>query len=133
MSQMGIGTMLHLLAGGSERDPAEFYGRKIVAAKMKDERLSLSFNDGQTIDIWDNGQSCCESRYMTCDDEIQSLVGNTLTRIEAKNGPDKEGLYGSCHEQVFVEVGTDQNFITIVNHNEHNGYYGGFGLTITLS
>ena len=67
---------------------------------------------------------------MTTDDDVQSLVGGTLTRIEAKPGPDVDDG-GECHETVFVEVGTDRGFITIVNHNEHNGYYGGFGLTIT--
>jgi hypothetical protein len=30
-------------------------------------------------------------------------------------------------------IGTDVGFITLTNHNEHNGYYGGFGLTITES
>ena len=67
---------------------------------------------------------------MTTDDDPQSLVGGKLVRIEAKPGPDKDSEY-DVHEQVFVEVATDKGFITIVNHNEHNGYYGGFGLTIT--
>lgn len=68
---------------------------------------------------------------MTIDDDVKSLIGHKLTRIESKDGPEVEGEYGDCHEQVFVEVATDKGFITIANHNEHNGYYGGFGLTIT--
>lgn len=131
-SQPGIGAMLHYLGGGSKEDPKSFYGRTITAAEMNDEKLLLSFDDGQRIGIWDNGQSCCESRYMTCDDDLQSLVGHKLLRIEAKPGPgESEGDYGDVHEQVFVEVGTDSGFITIANHNKHNGYYGGFGLTVT--
>lgn len=130
MSQPGIGAMIHALSGGSQQDPAKYVGRKITAAEMKNERLSLTFEDGSKIAIWDNGQSCCESRYMTTDDDVQSLVGGQLTRIEAKPGPDRDAEY-DVHEQVFVEVGTDKGFITIVNHNEHNGYYGGFGLTVT--
>lgn len=130
MSQPGIGAMLHHLSGGSKNDPQKYNGRKIISAEMKDERLSLAFDDGTKIALWDDGQSCCESRYMSTDDDIQSLVGNTLMRIEAKQGPEIEKEY-EVHEQVFVEVGTDKGFITIVNHNEHNGYYGGFGLTIT--
>lgn len=116
--------------GGSKEDPKSFYGRTITAAELKDERLRLSFDDGQQIAIWDNGQSCCEHRYMACDDDVQSLVGHKLVRIEAKEGPDAAGDY-DVHEQVFVEIGTDVGFITLANHNEHNGYYGGFGLTIT--
>jgi hypothetical protein len=132
MSQPGLGAMLHRLSGGSEHNADEFYGRKITAVEMSDEKLNITFEYDVKISIWDNGQSCCESRYMSTDDDIQSLVGNILTRIEAKEGPGTEEGY-DVHEQIFVEVGTNQNFITVVNHNEHNGYYGGFGLTITIS
>ena len=130
-SNLGIGAMLHYLSGGSEHSAAEYVGRAIVGAKMREERLSLTFNDGVTIQVWDNGQSCCENRYMSTDDDVLSLVGHKLVRIEAKGGPNVEDEYGEDHETCFVEVGTDDGFITIVNHNEHNGYYGGFGLTIT--
>ena len=98
---------------------------------MEDDRLRITFADGKAISIWDNGQSCCESRYMTTDDNLSSLVGRTLTRIEAKDGPDISGGDDSCHETCFVEVGTDAGFVTVTTHNEHNGYYGDFGLTIT--
>ena len=97
---------------------------------MSEKRLTLALSGGKTIEIWDNGQSCCESRYMRTDDDVQSLVGHTLARIDAKDAPNESDEYGE-HEVVFVEVGTDNGFITIANHNEHNGYYGGFGLTIT--
>lgn len=131
MGQLGIGAILHYLGGGSKHSANEYYGKTIASAEIKDDRLRIGFSDGKVIEIWDDGQSCCESRYMTTDDDPASLVGHTLARIEAKDGPDSEGEYGDCHEQVFVEVGTDKGFITIANHNEHNGYYGGFGLTIT--
>lgn len=135
MSQLGIGSMLHLLSGGSDHAPSEFYGRQVVKASLnKDtdpERMELSFADGTVIHIWDGGQSCCEQRYITCEDELNSLVGGKLVAIEAKPGPDTEDEYGGCHEQVFVDIRTDKGFVTFTTHNEHNGYYGGFGLTIT--
>lgn len=127
----GMGSILHWLGGGSEQDPAKFYGRTVVDAVIVDNRLSLSFSDGSKIGVWDNGQSCCESRYMSTDDDVKSLVGHKLVRIEGKPGADQEGDYEE-HETCFVEVATDDGFITIVNHNKHNGYYGGFGLTVTL-
>lgn len=130
MSQLGIGAMLHLLGGGSPQDPSTYRGRKIVAATLADERLNLTFDDGVKIAVFDNGQSCCESRYVTTDDDVQSLVGHTLLHIEAKDGPDQEDEYSQCHETCFVEVATNGGFITLTNHNEHNGYYGGFGLSI---
>jgi hypothetical protein len=130
MSNLGVGVMAHMLSGGSEHSPSEYYGRKILGAAMEDDTLSLQLDGGKTISIWDSGQSCCEERYMTTDDDIGSLIGAVLARIEAKSGPDIDAEYGE-HETIFVEVGTDKGFVTIVNHNEHNGYYGGFGLTIT--
>ena len=131
MQMIGFGAALHYLSGGSAHSADEYYGQRVTAAAIDDERLTLTlFPSGKVIQIWDNGQSCCESRYMTTDDDVQSLVGHELRRIETKDGPNQTDGYGE-HEQVFIEVGTDVGFITIVNHNEHNGYYGGFGLTIT--
>lgn len=122
--------MLHHLGGGSPHSASEYVGQKIVAADFTEARLHLTLSGGKTIRIFDDGQSCCEHRYMTTDDDVQSLVGQELRRIEAKPGPTEEGKWGDEHETCFVEVGTDQGFITLTNHNEHNGYYGGFGLSI---
>lgn len=137
MSQPGLGAMIHYLRGGSEHAVEEYVGKTIKAARIdygsiqEGERLQIDFEDGPNIDIWDNGQSCCESRYMTTDDDIQSLVGGKLLHIVEKAGNDEEDSSGEYHETAFIEVATDKGFITICNHNEHNGYYGGFGLTIT--
>lgn len=126
---IGIGAMVHYLGGGSPHAASEYVGQTIAAASIEDNRLRLGFGNGKTVEIFDNGQSCCESRYMTTDDDIQSLVGHQLARIEVKDGP-IENEHGDPHETCFVEVGTDHGFITLTNHNEHNGYYGGFGLSI---
>lgn len=131
MNQPGIGAMLHYLGGGSEHDPKEYYGIKIASASFSEEKLVLGLSDGRKISLWDNGQSCCEYRYMTTDDDPQKLVGGALRNIEVKRSEETEGEYGECHEIAFIEVATDDGFITVATHNEHNGYYGGFGLTIT--
>ncbi len=130
MTNLGMGAMLHMLSGGSEHSAEEYYGLTVTGARIDDGRLTLELDNGKTIQIWDDGQSCCEHRYMSTDDDVSSLIGGKLINIEAKDGPEIEEDY-EVHEQVFVEVATDKGFITIVNHNEHNGYYGGFGLTIT--
>jgi len=129
MSQLGFGAAMHILGGGSPHSSDEYCGKVISNVRITDDALFLTFQDGKKIKIFDDGQSCCESRYMTTDDDISSLVGHTLLRIEGKDGEDR-GEGGECHEIRFVEIGTDVGFITIVNHNEHNGYYGGFGLSI---
>lgn len=136
MSQSGIGAMLHYLGGGSENAPDKYYGRKIVEARLypsdsEAAGLHLKFDDGVVIRLWDDGQSCCESRYMTTDDDPAELVGQKLVKIEALRHEEKSGEYGDTHEMVFVEVVTELGRVVLVTHNEHNGYYGGFGLTIT--
>lgn len=128
---LGVGAMIHYLGGGSEHSSDEYKDKVIKQIWIDNDRLHIDFEDGKKIDIWDNGQSCCEYRFMTCDDDLQYLVGKKLVHIVSKPGSDHEGEYGECHEEVFVEVMTNDGFITITNHNQHNGYYGGFGLTIT--
>ena len=109
---------------------SKFYGRKITGAVLENNSLKLSFEDGAKTAIWDAGQACCEDRYMTTDDDVQYLVGSRLIRIEEKPGPYEYDDENELTEICFVEVGTDQGFITLVTHNVHNGYYGGFDLEI---
>ena len=106
------------------------YDSKVVkSVDMSEDALNIRFEDDTGITITDEGQSCCEHRYMTTDDDVQSLVGSVIQTIMVKSGPDIEVDYDS-HEQEFLEIQTNKGFITIVNHNEHNGYYGGFSLNI---
>ena len=133
MGQEGIGVMPHQLSGGSENSPEKYYGRTITAAAMKDNTLSMTFEDGVTIDIFDNGQSCCETRYMRTDDDVFDIVGHKLVGLLSKDvdvKPAPEVEYADANEVIFFEVKTDKNSIVFSNHNEHNGYYGGFDMTI---
>jgi hypothetical protein len=126
----GIGADLHILSGGGLRKASDFYGRRISAAHLDaDEGLFITLDDGTKVRLWDNAQKCCEHRYITCDDDLSKIIGGVLQRIEVKEVPDVETGYGA-HEQLFVEVGTDECFITLTTHNEHNGFYSGFGLCI---
>lgn len=129
MSRLGIGSILYVLGGGSEHSPDEYYGRQIVDANIDEKRLRLKFSDGTVIKLWDNGQSCCEDRYITCDDDVADLIGGNLIKIAVKDYGEEEEE-ANIHEWVFIEVATDKAFISMTTHNEHNGYYGGFGLTI---
>lgn len=108
---------------------AAMLGRPIATASVEDEALCVRFAGGGALRVWDNGQSCCESRYMTTDDDLPSFVGAKVVSLEAVEGPDipyEEESYGDVHEQMFVKLETTAGTITLVTHNEHNGYYGGF-------
>jgi hypothetical protein len=123
--------MIHHLSRGSKHAPSEYAGRLIVDAKLQDEEaLILTFGDGTRIKIFDDGQSCCEHRYMTTGDDVQSLVNHNFVGAQVKDGPDEADEFGDVHEIQFLEIQTDAGFITLVNHNEHNGYYGGFGMQV---
>jgi hypothetical protein len=100
------------------------------------ESMNLEFTDGVKISITDEGQSCCESRYMTCDDEPSELNGQKLIHIITKDGPQPEKSeddWGDVHDIAFLEIQGDKSSITFATHNQHNGYYGGFGLNISES
>jgi hypothetical protein len=114
----------------------QFFARAIATANLDDSTLILTFAapDGSSagrLVISDEAQSCCEKRYLTCDDDLDDLIGNRLVHIAAKPGPTSESEYGEQNETCFVEVMTNRGSITLCTHNEHNGYYGGFELTIT--
>lgn len=136
MSLPGLGVMIHSLVGGSPKDPHDYSGRTIVRAELcaapaSQDSLLLSFDDGISIRISDNGQSCCEARYMRTDDDLSALAGQNLIAIETRPSPDiveEEG--GDPHEVVFLDVKTEAGVTSFSFHNEHNGYYSGFGLSV---
>lgn len=123
--------MIHILGGGSPKNPTDYCGRKIVKAEQVGDELHISFEDGVAIRIFDGGQSCCESRYMRTDDDLKSLAGKTLVAIDenlAKSNSVDES--GEVHEMAFLDVKTNDGLVSFSFHNEHNGYYGGFGLSL---
>lgn len=107
-------------------------GREIQEIAITDNVLVIKCKDLPKISILDDGQSCCEKRYMTADDDLSSLVGQRMVSVILKDHIKGDGEWGP-HEIQFLEVQTDQGFATIVNHNEHNGYYGGFWLRASIA
>jgi hypothetical protein len=119
------------------RDPMSLIGERIKAVQFLEEapnrdggELKITFDSGIAIAIYDDGQSCCEHRYMATDDDPQWLVGKLFAGIEGKEAPTEEDQYGEPKEIIFVEIKTDQGSISFKNYNEHNGYYGGFSMQI---
>mgnify|MGYP001199818599 CR=1 FL=1 len=96
-----------------------------------DSSLEIRFEDGTGIAFFDDGQSCCESRYMSVDgDDLSEFVGAKYVEAFVKDGLETVSEYGDVHEVQFLEVRTSKGSITVSAHNEHNGYYGGFNITI---
>lgn len=133
MSYIGIGVLIDSMTGGSCALVSDYYGRKINNAVLdkQDNEVRLTFDDGVTIRIWDNGQSCCERRYIICDDNLSDLNGKTLADISVLEVEERRMGYGEYHDTSFLEIkATDGTSISFATHNEHNGYYGGFSLRV---
>lgn len=99
--------------------------KPISACSLSDNALHFVMEDGTKIKLSDEGQSCCEHRYMMTDDDLSYHVGAVLLDAEIKDAPSIEAEYDE-HEVQFLEVKTSKGVISCANHNEHNGYYGGF-------
>lgn len=131
MSNLGMKVMLNQLAGNKESVDAfkAVLGKKISAVWLDEGQntLRFEFETGEKLNMWDDGQSCCETRYMRTDDNLSEFVGAILLGAELKDAPNQEDEYGD-HEVQFLDIKTDKGVFTMSNHNEHNGYYGGFSV-----
>lgn len=97
-----------------------------------DDALHFVFDDGTKIKLADEGQSCCESRYMRTDDNLAEFVGAQFLGAEIKDAPSiEDDKYGE-HEVQFLEIKTSKCVFTMTSHNEHNGYYGGFSINASV-
>lgn len=132
---MLIGDTLAKLLPGENLTPIQWQvlvGGHPITSVAVDDACVITLEGGGKLTIKDDGQSCCESRYMSCDDDLASLAGGQLVDIDMDAGGDtgEAGDWGDCHETMFVKVRTTKGDFTLVTHNEHNGYYGGFSLKI---
>jgi hypothetical protein len=128
----GIGVMLGYLGGNEETVNAikSSIGKTIEKVELIENRLEFTLNDS-VLSLWDDGQSCCEYRYMVTDDNLKEFEGAILKGFEIKEAPSVEDEYGE-HEVQFLEVTTNKGSFVMSNHNEHNGYYGGFWIVATV-
>ena len=109
---------------------APFLNKEIDGIRLEEDGLYLTFKNSK-MKIYDDGQSCCEWRYMRTDDDLPYYVGATFHGVEIKNAPDMEDEY-EVHEVQFLEIITSKGSFTISTHNEHNGYYGGFWIKVKI-
>lgn len=126
MSNQGLGVLIGYLAGNEETVTAvtSCVNKEIIKAELVSDSLEMTFADG-VLHLFDDGQSCCESRYMRTDDDLSEFAGATFIEVELKSAPNIEYEWGE-HEVQFLEVKTSKGPFVMSSHNEHNGYYGGF-------
>lgn len=141
MTQPGMMAIVNQLFGHRAEETKEAMeataGQVINSAYIDEEigedgALVITFQNGAVLHIRDTARSCCESRYMTCEDDLTQFKGATLKDIIVEDGPTKE-TWGEPHEIQFLRVHTSNGVFTVETHNEHNGYYGGFWLVANLA
>lgn len=128
MGKPGLGVMIQMLGGNSASVAAwkAAVGDTIRSVAVKEDALHFEFESGYKMRLVDQGQSCCEHQYMVCDDDLSYHVGAVLHDAEIKTAAEQpHDEYGE-HEIQFLVVTTSKGQFTVANHNEHNGYYGGF-------
>lgn len=125
---LGMGVMVGLLSDNTESVSIfkEAGGKTINKIEIVNNELQFRFEDGTGIALRDDGQSCCENRYMATDDELSDFVGTQLINAEVRDGTEEEAEYSDVKESQFLVITTSVGQFTVVNYNEHNGYYGGF-------
>ena len=129
--QNGFGANLSLLSGYDEEGVKAYKDAigKVIAYVVVDTKadpnhIRFVFTDHTGLDLYDDAQSCCESRYLHTDDTLDYYKDSILQGVNLKDGPDI-GDEDNSHEQTFLEIVTSKGSFTVVSHNEHNGYYGG--------
>jgi len=120
------------LTGGFDEDAAAFaanIGKTVTAALVAENVLLMKFNDGSEMTVKDIADICCEKRYMVCDDDLSKFTGAKLLGGDLRT-VDQSMSEDQAHEIQFLIIKTSAGEFTVSNHNEHNGYYSGFGLHI---
>ncbi len=107
-------------------------GKTLVNLELdSDDLLVLTFEDSSKLKIWDDGQRCCENRYMRTDDEPTYYIEAEFRGVELRNAPsgEPEDDRNYCsHEVQFLVINTDYGQIVFSSHNVHNGWYSGFDI-----
>lgn len=99
---------------------------KILSIRLSDNEVLVDLSNGLTVTLSDEGQNCCEDRYITTDDDLPSCVGSEYLGWHVAAGPTVDDPQGEVHEIEFLRVETSGEVITFETHNVHNGSYSGF-------
>lgn len=97
-----------------------------------EDKLCVYTTDGMVREFKDDGQCCCEDRYMTCNEEgLDYFIGATYLGYDISDFTQEDDVEGYINEAQLLNIRTDRGVFTVVTHNEHNGYYGGFNVVMS--
>jgi hypothetical protein len=108
----------------------QFKDKTITSIVIDNNKLTLSFNDNTSLIFRDDGQDCCEYRYMHTDDDLNYFNNSKLLNAKILEGPTIDSGDDDIKECEFLIITTSKGDFTIQNYNKNNGYYGGFNITV---
>ena len=128
MSMPGMGVMIGMLGGNKKTVEAvrAALGKVIYKATLEDDTLMLAFEDGSRLAFTDEGQSCCERRWMHTDADLPYYTGAKLLDVSLEAAAPPPPDDADAYEAQFLHIHTDKGILDAVTHVDHNGYYGGF-------
>lgn len=112
----------------------EVSGKTITSLKVEHDILYIGLGDN-TLEVWDDGQDCCEVRYLHTDDKLSDFVGHRFIGIDIVDydGAELIANHDAVHDMQFCLIRTSLGTFTLETHNEHSGYYGGFSMKCKTS
>lgn len=106
-------------------------GKTIASLEIVDNVLCVGFTDLSGLMVSDHEQECCETRYMSTEDDLTYHVGAQLFGIDTRAVESvEEGRGYAYHDTMFLELRTSLGVVSFANHNVHNGNYDGFSIHI---
>lgn len=108
--------------------------RKVVTnVVLQDDEVKITLEDGSVLTLHDDGQSCCETRYLTTDDDARGFLATHFLDVFRSDIEVTNDEYGDPHEITFLRIQFGCGTLVVSAHNEHNGYYGGFSIRARLT
>ena len=120
--------------------------REIYNVEFKKDILIIKFSDDTGIILKDNELSCCEKRYLSCDDELSSFCYKTekifqvkypifygieINDVNTYADPSYNEKENDNHSVQFMKINTSEGTFTVCAHSkDHNGYYDKFDIQI---
>jgi hypothetical protein len=110
----------------------ELFNKEIQLVHCDDHSLTFNFKDGTKYEFADHAENCCEKRYIHTDDCLNYFKDSKFVNAEVQDGPTTGDVNNyEVNDSQYLIITTTKGQFTIVNHNDHNGYYSGFDLVVT--
>ena len=87
-------------------------GKVIKGINLFNKGLFITFKDS-VLKIFDDGQSCCEYRYMHTEDDLKDYIGTTFKSLEKKEHKRSEIDTFDILDSQFLDINTSKGLLQI--------------------